>query len=229
MPSGSLTLEEVFRLAMDGRLAQLNTAMPGRVQSYNAAKQTADIKPTLKRAVPTPDGDYILEELPVIPSVKVIHPGGTDWALHIPIATGDTVQLIINQWDHSEWSRTGEVVGPADKRDFSLAHAVALPGLRLDSKPITGASATNTTLHHSSGFAITVTPTTFEVGGNGDAAALASKVLTELQALVSTFNSHVHPYVDTLPVGTAASVTSPVVSGASPPASVASALLKVSS
>lgn len=181
--SGNLSIAEVLQRALDGQLAQLNTAMPGRIISYDHATQTAKIKPLLKRAVPTPQDDYILEDLPEIPRVKVIHPGGDTWSLHLPLAVGDTVQLVINQWDISEWARTGNESAPADRRRNSLAAAVAFPGLRADGKAIEGTSATDATLRHSSGFSVTFKNGSVEFGGGSEALAVASKVDAEINKI----------------------------------------------
>lgn len=191
MPRGTPSLEELVAMAMEAKLATVNVALPGRVESYNASTQRADIRPVIRRAVPTPEEDYILEDLPVIPNVRVIHPGGEDWAIHVPIKEGDTVELIFQQWDPSEWMRTGEVSEPADKRRFSLSHAVALPGFRKADQTIPGAVADAITITHKDGFSVKVTDQRVEVGGSSDSAALASKVAdleTAVANMFSTFN-----------------------------------------
>ncbi len=48
-----IELTEAIQAALDARLNQAHVALPGVVVSYNAARQTADIRPGVKRAVPT--------------------------------------------------------------------------------------------------------------------------------------------------------------------------------
>lgn len=223
--TGDLSMAEVLRLALDGRIAQLNTAMPARVESYDHTTQTARVKPLLKRAVPTPEEGYTLEELPEVHRVKVIHPGGEDWALHLPLKTGDTVQLVINQWDLSEWSRTGNASAPADRRTHSLANAVAFPGLRADAKAITGTSATNATLKHAGGFAVTFTPTGIQIGGASDALALASKVDAEINKIWAFLTTSAVTPIDG---GTAFKVSATTALSATPVAPTASTTAKAS-
>ncbi len=175
-------------MAMEARVATINVALPGRVDSYNATTQRADVTPLIKRAVRTPDEDYLYEDLPQIPNVRVIHPGGEDWALHVPIKQGDTVQLIFQQWDPAEWMRTGEVSAPADKRRFSLAYATAIPGFRAADQTIPGAVSDAITLSHKNGFVVKVTNSRVEVGGNSDSASRASLTDDQLNDLKTAIN-----------------------------------------
>lgn len=222
MARGTPTLEELLSLALEAKLATVNVALPGKVEAYDAATQRADIRPLVQRAVPTPDEDYILENLPVIPNVRVIHPGGEDWAIHVPIKVGDTVELVFQQWDPSEWMRTGQVSEPADKRRFSLAHAVAIPGYRKNGQNIQGASADNLTIRHKDGFEVAFTPDAMEVAGSSDAAAKASAVKDELDDLKAVFTTWV-----VSPNDGGAALKLAVATWAGTPASVASTKLKV--
>jgi hypothetical protein len=210
MPQGELSLEELIRIAVDAGVARVNTSLPGRIESYDAESQTANVTPMLKRPVYTANGEPTYEQLPVIRSVKVLHPGGEDWALHIPLKAGDTVELRVMQWDPTGWQTTGQVSEPRDLRTHHLAHVVAVPGYRLDSKPIPGASADFPTWQHKDGFKVTLKSNALEVGGSSDAAARASRVEAELDSIQNAFSTFVpgsggasfpNPYVRVSGVG----------------------------
>lgn len=199
---------ELIQTAIESMTSELCVALPGRVESYDSDAQTADVKPMIRRLVPTPDEDQIAEELPVIYSVPVCHPGGNGWGLHIPLAAGDTVLLVFSQWDPSEWRRTGDIASPPDQRSHNMSHAIAIPGYRSTRAPISGASASDVTFMKD-GFGITIKTDKVEIGGSSDAAALASKV----DDLISNFNSHIHTTTATVgtgPVGTISPTTSTV-------------------
>lgn len=122
------------RDVLDARLEQqaleTHVALPGRVQRYDAATQTADVVPLVRHPVPQPDGGTEFEDLPIIPSVPVIFPRVGGWFLAFAIEPGDTVQLLFNSADLGTWRvGSGGVVTPGDLRRSHLAHAVALPGL----------------------------------------------------------------------------------------------------
>lgn len=193
MPNGSQNLESVIGLAMEALAGRINTALPARVDSYDAPSQLATVTPMVKRPVPSSEGDasFSFEALPQIRDVRVIHPGGQDWALHIPLKPGDSVLLIVLQWDPSGWQQTGEVSAPADTRTHSIAHAIALPGYRRDGQRLAGVSSDYPTFRASGGFTVTLKPTGMEVGGASDAAALASKV----NLLSQAFAAHKHAFI----------------------------------
>lgn len=123
-----------------------HVAYPGRVQSYDPATQTADVVPLIRQQVPQPDGSYVMEELPVVPSVPVIFQRTAEWGISFAIQPGDTVQLLVNTSAIGHWRvGSGDVTDPGDLRRQHLAHAVAIPGLCTRGKALRRAPATTGT------------------------------------------------------------------------------------
>ncbi len=114
------TMQEVVGGALDARAAEIRTAMPARVASYNLTTQTADVQPTVWRQG---------EESPIVPSVPVIWPRGGDSYLAMELTSADSGLLICCETDLAEWRRTGESGAPADEASHHLQNAVFLPGL----------------------------------------------------------------------------------------------------
>ncbi len=124
-----IELTEAIQAALDARLNQAHVALPGVVVSYNAARQTADVRPGVKRAVPTDvEGIFTTETLPVIPSVPVCWPRGNGQHFAPGLAAGDGVLIVVCDIDPATWVRTGEVSDPGDLRKMDLSHAVCIPG-----------------------------------------------------------------------------------------------------
>jgi hypothetical protein len=166
-------LAEVIQAALEARLSSMHVAIPGKVVSYNATTQTADVRPGVKRAVSTAvEGEFITEELPVIPSVPVCWPGGSGGHFRPSLSSGDGVLIVVCDLDPATWVRTGEVSDPGDLRRFDLSHAVCLPGFR----PASGAISPSDPDVKSASAAF---------GGSTDAAALAS-MLDKLIAVLKT-------------------------------------------
>jgi hypothetical protein len=93
-----MTIEQLLDLVMTSRLRELHTALPCRVESYNASKQTADVLPMIKRQVPDGDGGYTLEDLPVLPNVPVAFPrGGGGFFMSFPLQKGDFVFVVFSE------------------------------------------------------------------------------------------------------------------------------------
>jgi hypothetical protein len=115
-----LTEAELLSRAIDSRLGEVHTALPGKVESFNRTQQTVDVSPQVQI-----DG----ETLPVIPSVPVLYPRSGSSYLAFKINTGDTGLLIFCEADIGLWRTRGELGAPGDDGRHGIQGAVFLPGL----------------------------------------------------------------------------------------------------
>ncbi|NBP03539.1 MAG: hypothetical protein EBU90_26290 [Proteobacteria bacterium] len=116
---------------LDAREAQLlsdfDVAIPARVQSYDAATQTADVVPLLRRPVARPDGSTAWESDPVVPAVPVQWTRSSGWSLTLALAPGDTGLLVCCDGDLAAWrSGSGDVASPVNLQRHHLSHAESL-------------------------------------------------------------------------------------------------------
>ncbi len=158
------TWQEIISEAIDSRLLELHTAIPGKVVSYDADTQTAEVTPVVQRAEPREDGGNTLTPLPSIPNVPVQWPRGGGYALHFPLAADDHVLLVFSEAAIGHWRASGELAPPGDLRRHSLGYPVAIPGISPESAPIDGTSSSEGRLIVGAGGAIAV----------GDAAGVAA-------------------------------------------------------
>lgn len=190
--SEAITTSELIRRAIDARLLDVHTAMPGKVRAWDAATQTADVEVMIKRSVPTggDEEEPVLETLPVLPSVPVVFPGGGGCFLTFPMAVGDPVMLVFAERDTSQYRATGAVSDPGVQATHGLSGAVAFPcriGPR--SAALSGVESSGVEIGQANGGAnVVVKASTTEVGGNSDASALASRV----KALETHYLNHTH-------------------------------------
>lgn len=211
-------LSEVLDDVITSRLADVHTAIPGTIKTYDAAKQTAEVIIQVRAATPSQDGDTVAEEHPVIPNVPVQWPRGGGYALHFPLAPGDHVLLVFSEAAIGHWRATGQVADPGDLRRHSLAYPIAIPGIAPESSPIGDAPAGMAVLNVGSGV--------FRVGGpSAEFVALANLVKARLDAIQAAFDAHTHPVPGVTP-GPGAVVTAPTPGAIGPLAPVASSTLK---
>lgn len=205
MSESEPTLSQVIDRKVDKRFNSLAKGLPGNIVSYDEASETATIRLGVYRLVPSltnPDVD-VVEQMPDLFNVPIAWPRARGYALVGTLAAGDPVAVHGLDRDISGWRRSNKASTPDDARTHTWAAAFAVPGLQADT------------------------------GGfpePGDAAALASKTLTELTALktklnflITLFNAHTH--LD--PVSGTTSGPSAIATAAADPASVASAILKL--
>lgn len=224
-------LPDAIQELMRSELLDVHVALPAVVkEAFDPIRCSVTVKPLLKRAIPAADGSYTEEDLPEIYDVPVAWPMFGGFQMTFPIIVGDVVMLVFPDYDPGAWRSNGSVTGPGDTRRHHLSGAVALPcGLRRLNEPLTSFNTTALEFGAASGLRVSVTNAQMRVGGNADAAALASKVdalATAFNNFVGVFNAHTHGGVTT-GVGTSSTSATPGSTyggGAS-----ASAVLKVSS
>jgi len=166
----------LLRDAIDARVEQVNTCLPGKVLSYDPASQTASVRLTVKRPMRTDTGGTTTEPLPDLPAVPVVFPRAGDFVLHLPLKAGDGVLVLFSQWSTGEYHRTGEdAVDPGDMEHHGMGSAVCIAGLFSGAAPAEGLDATTLLMGIHDGPAIRVTDTKVTVGVDGNPAKKAAR------------------------------------------------------
>jgi len=190
-----VTTEELLELVLDHRLRGLHTSMPGQVQSYDAASQTADILPQLKRQIPDGDGGFTVEDLPVLPGVPVCFPRGGGCFVSFPLQKGDFVLVVFAERAIGNWRQKGQASNPGDLRMHPLAGAQAIPcNLYPSSQALQSADANNMVLGRDGTPAaqISITDALVKLGGGDQFVALANLVMQRLNTIQDKFDNHTH-------------------------------------
>lgn len=138
-----MNISEALAVAIESRLADLHTAMPGKVEKVSSDGQRVDVLPQLKRAVSDGEGGYVIEDLPVIPNVPVAFPRAGGFFVSFPIARGDMVLLVFAERSVKAWMRQGQAVDPGDRRMHPFDGAIAIPGVYPNNSPLDDASSTD--------------------------------------------------------------------------------------
>lgn len=128
-----LSLSGVLDAVIGQALESIHVALPGRVETYDAAKQKASVQPLIKRTYEDDLGEHS-ELLPIITDVPVVFPGSGPYSITWPVAKGDTVMLIVASQSLDRWLVKGGVVDPFVQA--GLNDAIAIPGLRDFAHPV---------------------------------------------------------------------------------------------
>jgi hypothetical protein len=176
--------------ALDARLLTLHTSCIGEVVTYDPATQCANVKLVVNQPLELSDGTVLQEELPILPNVPVKWPRAGGYALHFPLAPGDTVEVTFEEASFALWRTTGQVGDVGDRRRFSLSHATATPCLAPDANPI---NPLDTPVLPPE--AVLNGPGTIRFGSKPSATFVALAVLVDARfaAIVAWLNAHVHP------------------------------------
>lgn len=175
-------LDELIRRALEARIADVHVSMPGEIVSYDAATQTASVKPCLRRVVFSEDDEQIEEEYQPIQNVPVSFPGGAGFTIHFELAAGDTGDLVFSTFSHNEWQATGRVSAPGDLKPHNLGAAKFYPGIRHTKNP---APDTDNSIGVPGGERLHFTELGASMGTGAQAVVLATKLKTALDAAAS--------------------------------------------
>lgn len=123
-----------LQAALSGLQSQLWTAMPGIVDAYDIAKQSATIQGAIKPQILDPKtGKWKSVTLPLFGSVPVAWPGGGDFTFAFPLKKGDEGIVIFAKNCIDAWWENGGTAEQIEIRSHDLSDAMFVPGLR--SKP----------------------------------------------------------------------------------------------
>lgn len=129
---------EAFGMQFNRMAGQIRCAMPGIIQGFDPATQTATVQPAIKMKVNLGDGVKQLD-LPIISNVPVVLPFAqtVGLLLTVPIKSGDECLLIFADRSIDNFTQGGGVqptVATASEdtttpRSHSLSDAICIPGI----------------------------------------------------------------------------------------------------
>lgn len=156
----------------------MRVALPGRIESYDAATQKANVQPLIMESHVDDVGDRVSELPPVVTDVPIMFPGSGSYRTTWPVAVGDTVLLVFSSSSLDRWLVRGGEVDPEDDRHHNISDAVAIPGL-FDFAHVPTTAPTDALVIHA--------PMT-KIGGPGSSTppALATE-LANLKALIAAW------------------------------------------
>lgn len=135
--------QEALRVAMDGRLSSLWTALPGIITEVDLTKRTCSVQPSIQGRTQKPDGSMTFVNLPMLVDVPIIMPSAGGFTLSLPIAAGDEVLVIFSSRCIDAWWVNGGVSVPMEQRMHDLSDGFAIPGPKSvpNAEPLDGANA----------------------------------------------------------------------------------------
>lgn len=209
MSSHTPSTLELIKATIASELGRLHTAFVATFVSYNASTGLADIQPSV-HIVNRDTG--ATQPRAIIPNVPVLFPQGNGVGIRWEPQPGDKCFCIVNERSIDRWIDSGACEDPQTTRRHDITDAVCFPFSTEANSPQTDG--------------VTIDKDGLVTVGSGvtDFVAQATKSLTELTAIVTGFNTHIHPFVG-LAVGVPGFTTPPTTS-LSAPGSVASSNLK---
>lgn len=133
--------------AIDNKLVNLHTAMPGEIEAFDETTQLAQIKPLIKRIF-TGGNDVAIKSLIHVP-IMSLRAGG--FVLTFPVSVGDECLVIFCERAIDAWLQSGGAQKPTELRRHDYSDAVAIVGLNNQTNPISGFSMDGLQIRNESG------------------------------------------------------------------------------
>lgn len=118
---------EAVNALIDSALSQVNTSIPGVIQSFNPATQTGTVQCAINRT-DSETGDDV--KYPLLVDVPIVCPSGGGYSLTFPIESGDDCLVCFSQKNIDGWFESGEIKAEAENRRHDLSDGVAIIGLK---------------------------------------------------------------------------------------------------
>lgn len=183
--------EEAIRLALDGREADMWTAMPCIVDSVDLVKMTLNCVIAIQGRFQNPDGSITWVNIGngPIQDVPIVFPSSGGFTITFPIIPGDEVLVVFASRCIDAWWQSGGIGNkPLEYRMHDLSDGFAIPGPKSQPNVISGVSTTDMQIRNNTG-------TTFlSIGADGkigfqNAIVSLNKTLSDLNTALSTFMS----------------------------------------
>lgn len=127
---------EAARAALDGRQAEIWTALPGLVESFDPAAMTVSVQPAVKGQVQDERGTASAVDMPLLADVPVVFPCGGGFSLTYPIKPGDECLVVFASRCIDGWWQSGGVGGTPDERMHDLSDGIAIVGPRSQARKL---------------------------------------------------------------------------------------------
>ena len=118
-------LEGLLTRIMSEVKSDIRVALPAKVVSFNASKQTISCIPTVRELVNL-NGKVSYKDLPILEDVPIIMPRAGGWVITLPIKPGDECMVVFQDLCIDGWWFRGDIQNWNDLRRHDLSDAIAI-------------------------------------------------------------------------------------------------------
>jgi hypothetical protein len=159
----------LYQHMIDAALSRLRVAAPGIIQSFNATKQTAEVKIAIREHLNI-NGNLSWVEIPLLVDVPVYFPRAGGYCLTVPVSAGDECLVIFSDFCIDAWWQSGGIQNQIDKRRHDLSDGFAIIGPTSQPRKVSGYSTNSVQLRNEAKTAIVeINGTTINVTTSGTA------------------------------------------------------------
>ena len=144
-------LERVLSQAFRSMQNDLWTALPGIIQTFDAAAQTASVQIAIRMPVRQRDGSTVSMQVSTLHDCPVHFPAGGDCTLTFPVRAGDECLVVFGSRCIDAWWQSGGVQDQIENRLHDLSDGFALVGFRSQPRALPSVSTSAVQLRSDDG------------------------------------------------------------------------------
>lgn len=122
-------LESLLDLAIENALSITRTMLPGKVVSFDSARQKASVQILIKEAHLDEFDNRVSEVVAELSDVPVWFNGGSTGRITVPVLAGDYGMIVFASRSIARWKLKGGIIDPGDDRRHDVSDCVFVPGL----------------------------------------------------------------------------------------------------
>lgn len=126
--------EEALRIMLEGFQAEIWTALPCIVESFDAETQTCSLQPTIQGTQVDQEGAVTFVNMPLLVNVPVYRLRGGGFSVTVPIVKDDEGLVILASRCIDNWWQNGGIQQPFEQRLHDLSDGFFLPGFNSQKK-----------------------------------------------------------------------------------------------
>lgn len=105
----------------------LRCCIPGIIQSYNKATNTAEIQPAIREEIVNEDNSVSYVNLPLLINVPILFPMCLNGGVTLPLQQGDEVLVLFSDLSYDNFWVHGNIQNPIEVRRHDLSDGLAIP------------------------------------------------------------------------------------------------------
>ncbi|WP_186205929.1 Gp138 family membrane-puncturing spike protein [Burkholderia gladioli] len=144
-------LQAALQTVMAAQRADLWTALPGVIESFDVGAQTCTVQLAISVLVRADDGSLSSEPLPLLTDCPVQFPSGGNCTMTFPVIRGDECLVVFASRCIDAWWQSGAVQEQAEVRMHSLSDGFVLLGFRSQPRALSNVSTTSAQLRSDDG------------------------------------------------------------------------------
>lgn len=191
---------EAARAGLDGKQAEIWTALPGIIEAFDAARQTCSVQPCIKGKVEAENGAVSSVALPLLVDIPVLFPSGGGMAFTFPIQAGDECLVVFASRCIDAWWQSGGVQEPLTARMHDLSDGFAIVGPRSQVRKLQGVSTTEAQVRSEDGLlCMSFDPATHKITMTVPGGLHVTGAITatgDITGAGTSLHSHVHGNVE---------------------------------